>query len=233
MTRRALIWCGYVDRYTTWDFPGSVADIRLSVRAALARGVAPSDIWLFLGEQDLVPEEFLGNCVTAETTELRRVALEIAGVSNDEDCLLFVGANHGELNVGLVAQVTVPLDPFADDPDIEHLSPALLRECLDGIRGTQVLIVGACAAGVFLPLGDDARRSVYAACGPAEVTHVRGDEPPRDVFLETMLGRWAGIGHGADLPPERVPLRTAFGVACQHRRDRVTPLTRGNAFWPD
>lgn len=164
MTRRALLWCGWADPARVLDFPASVKDLDLAVRAARALGVRDMDMHAFLSHADLISDpEVSQHAATIDALE--RVVASLAREATADDALLFIATNHGE-QLGLLT--SGPVDEFSSDEDMpRHLSPAILRQCLDKIPGTQVMIFATCHAGGLSSLGAREPNSVgLLRCGP-------------------------------------------------------------------
>jgi hypothetical protein len=239
--KRAFIWCGVVrgEKKDHWDtdFATSVHDIDLTVAAARALGVQGRDIWVFGCRDDLLPHGFTGTYLPATIDHLARVAADLAAASQEEDRLLFLATNHGDVD-GLV-QYTPPFDPYADAPldPPDRLTPEQLRRHLDLIRGQQVVIIGACHAGTFLSIGEEARRLVLGACAPDRVIYSSNDPQPRTPFIDEFLAHWAGVTLNSLAPPPRQSLDQAFAfvLASPPRRPRtgepIKPERRGSAAW--
>ncbi len=169
----------------------SRSDIELAVRAARQRHVRPQDIWAFVCDHELLPEDFAGQVHPANVAELQAVMGSLARIATDADHLLWIATNHGEHD-GLLVQ-SEPLDELADEDEPPRLSPDLLRQSLDALPGQQIAVIAACHAGIFLPLASE-RRVVLASCGAGSAYRAsRSTEPPCSPFLCDMLSHCAGV----------------------------------------
>ena len=238
MRRRALLWCGWADPARVFDFPASVKDLDLAVRAARALGVRDNDMHAFLGHADLISGVDVSQTV-ATLEALERVVTRLAHEATADDALLFIATNHGERQ-GLLT--SAPVDEFASDDEVSrHLTPATLRQCLDRIPGTQVLILATCHAGVFLPLAQE-NRAVLASCASDQVYLVQ-DDPPCSPFLIELFKAWCSIelpGYQTVFSSDVLELDAAFlqaelqlsQGAYPPEYKRLKPLRQGTARWP-
>lgn len=242
MTRRAFIWCGQVrgDGREN-DFPVCVQDVELACRAARRLGVPPTELWAFVSRHhDLLPQGFPpAQHRDATVAELRQVAAAIARVSSPDDALLFVGANHGDRDLGLIVS-TPPPDPLRDElPEApEPLTPEALASCLDSIAGQQILLIGACYGGVFCRIAQEQRRAVLTACDDTEVWSERRSDAWCSAFLAPIFEWWTGEMMGGAPPVERLPLDDAFERVRKGFRQTtsqgvaIVPRRAGTARWP-
>jgi len=249
MRRHALLWCGWwrpqrprhrLDRSPQridLDFPASVRDLDMAVRAARALGVRSDDIHAFVCREDLLPPDFsLSQQHPATIEELRRVTATIARQSSADDALLFVATNHGAKK-GLLT--SAPVDEFDEDPTAQLLTPSELANCLDPLPGQQVLLLAACYAGIFRSLGSTNRRAVLTACTENQTYWVQAD-PACSPFLLEMFQTWCGVGlQDIVRPPLATDLATAFAQAEQRLTQEYDPeyrnfqpLLQGSASWP-
>jgi len=238
VTRRALLWCGWADPARVLDFPASVKDLDLAVRAARALGVRDMDMHAFLSHADLISGPEVSQ-YAATIDALERVVASLAREATADDALLFIATNHGE-QLGLLT--SGPVDEFSSDEDMpRHLSPAILRQCLDKIPGTQVLIFATCHAGVFLPLAHE-NRAVLASCAADQVYLVQED-PPCSPFLIEFFKAWCSIelpGYQTVFSEGVLELDAAFLQAEQRLSQgdypaeykKLRPLRQGTARWP-
>jgi len=238
VTRRALLWCGWADPARMLDFPASVKDLELAVRAARALGVKDRDIHAFLGHADLISGVEVSQDA-ATLAALERVVARLAREATADDALLFIATNHGEQQ-GLLT--SGPVDEFSSDEEVpRHLTPAILRQSLDRIPGTQVLILASCHAGVFLPLAQE-NRAVLASCAADQVYLVQED-PPCSPFLIELFKAWCSIelpGYQTVFSEGVFELDAAFLQAEQQLSQgaypaeykRLRPLRQGTARWP-
>lgn len=239
MTYRALLWCGQADPARRFDFPASVRDLDLAVRAARKLGVRGEDIYAFLCRGDLLPEG-LGEShyYPATVRALERVLAQISRSASAEDALLFVATNHG-IQRGLITSATV--DEFAEEEGSELLTPQTLRQCLDRLPGAQVLAFATCHAGIFLPLGQ-AGRAVLACCA-ADQRYIVQEDPPCSPFLIELFKAWCGAelpGYETGFASKVAELSAAFAQAEQQLTSsaypaeykRLSPLMQGEARWP-
>jgi hypothetical protein len=237
--RRALFWCGWTDLKNPFDFPASVRDLELSVRAARTLGIADEDMHALVCREDLLPQGFAGSQSPATVRALERVLAEIAQSATPDDALLFVATNHGERR-GLLTKAEV--DEFAEEDEIQLLTPQLLEQALNGVPGRQVLIFAVCRAGIFLPLGQRQDRAVIAACSEDEKYLVQKD-PECSPLLRELFRSWCGVelpGYEIDFSQGLRELGAAFAQAelrigssdypPQHRR--LKPLLQGTPLWP-
>lgn len=239
MTRRALLWCGWANPSRKLDFPASVKDLELAVRAARALGVSDRDIHAFVGHEDLLSPEQVASQHPATPEALARVLSMLARGATAEDALLFIVTNHGERQ-GLLT--SGPVDEFAsDDEGPRFLTPELLRRFLDEVPGTQVLILATCHAGIFLPLARE-NRAVLASCA-ADQRYLVQAEPPCSPFLIEIFKAWCGTelpGYESRFSRDIVDLDAAFLQAEQQltrgayssEYERLKPLRQGVARWP-
>jgi hypothetical protein len=206
------------------------SDIELAIQAACRRQVRPEDIWAFVCDPGLLPETFTGHVDHATVAALQAAMESIAQVATREDHLIFIATNHGTAQ-GLVIE-TEPSDEFTeDDGEPEFLSLPVLQRCLEPIPGQQILVIGTCHAGIFLPLGS-ARRTILAVCGadkPYEFDFSELD-PPRSPFLYELLSRWAGVSLANYAVPEPTSMLEAFRVI---ESDFPGCDSAGDASWPD
>lgn len=239
MTRRAFLWCGYVKPPVAnrrggasfdYDFPASVHDIDLAVRAALALGVERDEIYAFVCRDDLLPPDFGDHRYEATTTALERVISSIAHRAAANDPLLFVASNHG-LREGLLT--SAPVDEF-DEVTPQLLTPGALEKHLSPLTGPQVVIVATCHAGAFLRLATRPNRLVLAACAEDETYYVEDEESPHSPFLLKLLGAWCGIVPRNAPPVAQQPLDEAFSATEQQlvSTGRTRPHRSGRVAWP-
>ena len=249
MSRHALLWCGWwrpqrpqhrLDRgpqRIDLDFPASVRDLDMAVRAAKALGVRSEDIHAFVCRDDLLPQDFdESHQHPATIEELRRVTAAIARQGSPDDALLFVATNHGAKR-GLLT--SAPVDEFDEDPTAQVLTPSALASCLDPLPGQQVLLLAACYAGIFRTLGSDNRRAVLSACSEDQTYRVQAD-PACSPFLLEMFQAWCGVGLQDNVRPRlATDLATAFAQAAQRLTQEYEPefrnfrpLLQGSASWP-
>ena len=237
MRRSALLWCGQANPNGRFDFPASVRDLDMSVRAARALGVADENMHALVCRDDLLPPEFGPSRHPATVAGLKQATSMLAVDANPGDTLLFIATNHCDRR-GLLTAAEV--DEFADDDGPQLLTPQLLAQHLDPLPGAQVLIFAVCHAGIFLPLGERANRLVLAACREDEAYYVQ-EEPICSPFLLELFGAWCGIepaGYEARFSSSIVALSTAFTQAEERlanhpdRLNRLKPIRQGTASWP-
>jgi hypothetical protein len=239
VTRRALLWCGWANPARKFDFPASVRDLELSLRAARALGVRDEDIHAFLGHEDLLHPGLAVSQYPATVEALERAVKGLARGANADDALLFIATNHGEHH-GLLT--SAPVDEFAsDDEGPRLLTPEVLRRCLDDVPGTQVLVFATCHAGIFLPLARN-ERVVLASCAEDQRYLVQAD-PPCSPFLIELFRAWCSTelpGYETRFSPSIAELDAAFLQAEQQLSSgeypaeykRLKPLRQGVAHWP-
>jgi hypothetical protein len=238
MTRRALLWCGWANPARKFDFPASVRDLDLSLRAARALGVRDEDIHAFLGHEDLLSSGLAVSQYPATVDALERTVKGLARNADVDDALLFIATNHGEHH-GLLT--SAPVDEFSDDDGPQLLTPEVLRQCLDGLPGTQVLVFATCHAGIFLPLARE-ERVVLASC-TEEQRYLVQEDPPCSPFLIELFRAWCGTelpGYETRFSPSITDLDAAFLQAEQQllsgaypaEYKRLKPLRQGAAHWP-
>lgn len=250
MTCRAIIWCGAITnprapslrprkterrRDKALHHRPAVEraifqnDIELAIQAAHHRQVRPENVWAFVCDRDLLPEDFAGQVHHATVAALGAAITTIAQIATADDHLIFIATNHG-VPEGLLVE-SKPFDDLAEDVDEPVLlSPERLQQSLDTIPGQQIVVIGACYAGIFLPLAN-ACRAILAVCG-AQKTYGNDREPhpPRNHFLYELLSRWAGVSLANLAVPERVPMAKAF-LAIKADFDGCD--SSGDARWPD
>ncbi len=239
MTRRAILWCGWAVPSRPLDFPASVRDLDLAVRAAQALGVRQEHIHAFLGHEDLLTPGLAVSKHAATVEMLERVMAGLARGSAKDDALLFIATNHGERQ-GLLT--SAPVDEFADEESTPRLlTPEVLRRCLDGVLGTQVLVFATCHAGLFLPLAREGR-AVLASCS-AEQRYLVQQEPACSPFLVELFKAWCCTelpGYETRFSNAISELEAAFIEAEQRLTSdaysaeykRLKPLREGVASWP-
>lgn len=251
--RRAILWCGHVRRPTfardaegrrrevgdtllaADDFRIQVNGLELAFRAAEVLGVPENEVYACLVRPDLAPQSLRTDVFEATVAGLRRLASRIGPRSKPDDALLFVTVNHGSRDGCLVT--ADPMDEFAADdaPPPPRLTPAVLDECLRPIAGPQVIIVATCFSGAFLPLANDPRRAVLAACPANEEYTVTRAEGTCAAFLDELFGAWCGVAHSDDVPTARLALNDAFEQAKKRLAGIVplnVPLWAGANVWP-
>jgi hypothetical protein len=111
----------------------------------------------------------------------------------------------------------------------------VLDNCLRQVAGPQVIVIATCFAGAFLPLAQDPRRAVVAACSATDEYHVLREDGSCSAFLDELFGAWCGVTHSDAIPTARMPLDEAFVEA--KRRLAMTPslnvpLYAGMNVWP-
>jgi hypothetical protein len=238
MTRRAILWCGWAVPTRKLDFPASVRDLDLAVRAAQALGVRLENIHAFVGHEDLLA----GLAVSQYPATVEALEREVARLTRDstaDDALLFIATNHGERH-GLLTSARV--DEFADEEETPRLlTPEVLRRCLDGLMGTQVLVLATCHAGIFLPLAREGR-AVLASCS-ADQRYLVQEEPACSPFLVELFRAWCCTelpGYEKHFSSNVSELDAAFIQAEQQLTSnayspeykRLKPLREGLASWP-
>ncbi len=248
--KRAILWCGQIRRAVNMrnskgrveergdfllpldDFTIQANGLELAFRAALALGVPASEIYACLVRDDLRPPELGTPVLGATLADLQRLASRISKKSTTADALLFVAVNHGSTNGLATAQAVV--DEFDDDCET-ILTPNALGECLDTIRGMQVLVLSTCYSGTFLPLGKPDARLVLTACSADEVHFIgRGDEKWCS-FLDMFFGAWCGCSLSDAVPRSKSPPTEAFETAKQRLKAaafRSSPMAAGSIRWP-
>jgi hypothetical protein len=263
MTRRAILWCGHVretrrildaegnlrpltdaeararglDDDTLLpadDFKIQVNSLELSFQAARALGVAVGEIHACLLRDDPRPPELRTRPRPATVDALRSLVQEVHRRATPEDALLFVAVNHGVRGEGL-ATSDPPADELEDEPQRALLTPEKLDECLRPLAGPQVLIVSACYAGQFLPLGRRPDRMVLAACSAEEPYLVQRHDCAWPAFLDELFGAWCEVALWDGVPRAKLPLPDAFDRAEQRLRGagaRNIPLREGVVRWP-
>lgn len=248
MTRRAILWCGHVRpagaRYPLGrsmsdaagfpdcDFPASVNDLELGFRSARELGISVKDIHPLVCDPDLLPSELSSRSLPATLESLENVLARIRRAALPEDALLFVATNHG-CPEGLLTSTPVDELDELDGPVL--LSPEHLGGALDSIPGAQVIIVAACHAGIFLPLGGPPDRTVLASCAADLVYRVHREERSCSPFLVELFASWCGVALWDDVVTARHPLGEAFTraqarLAGEHRT--AVPLVNGPCAWP-
>lgn len=238
MTRRAILWCGWAVPTRKLDFPASMRDLDLAVRAAQALGVRRENIHAFLGHEDLLAGLAVSQ-YPATVEALERVVAGLRHGSTADDALLFIATNHGERH-GLLTSALV--DEFADEEETPRLlTPEVLRRCLDGLMGTQVLVLATCHAGIFLPLARDGR-AVLASCS-ADQRYLVQEEPACSPFLVELFRAWCCTelpGYETRFSNDISELDAAFIRAEQQLASnaysaeykKLKPLREGLASWP-
>jgi hypothetical protein len=239
MTRRAILWCGWAVPTRKLDFPASMRDLELAVRAAQALGVRQEDIHAFLGHEDLLTPGLAVAQYPATVEALERVVAGLTRGSSADDALLFIATNHGERH-GLLTSALV--DEFADEEVTPRLlTPAVLQRCLDGLLGTQVLVLATCHAGIFLPLARQGR-AVLASCS-ADQRYLVQEEPACSPFLVELFRAWCSTelpGYETRFSSDISELDVAFLRAEQQLTSdaysveykELRPLREGLASWP-
>jgi hypothetical protein len=239
MTRRAILWCGWAVPTRKLDFPASVRDLDLAVRAAKALGVREADIHAFLGHEDLLTPGLAVSQYPATVEALERVMAGLARGSTEDDALLFIATNHGERH-GLLTSALV--DEFADEEATPRfLTPEVLRRYLDGFLGTQVLVLATCHAGIFLPLGREGR-AVLASCS-ADQRYLVLEEPACSPFFVELFKAWCCTelpGYETRFSSDISELDAAFNQAEKQLTSdayaaeykALKPLREGVASWP-
>lgn len=239
MTRRAILWCGWAVPTRKLDFPASVRDLELAVRAAQALGVRQEDIHAFLGHEDLLTPGLDVSQYPATVEALERVVAGLMRGSTADDALLFIATNHGERH-GLLTSALV--DEFADEEATPRLlTPEMLRRCLDGLPGTQVLVLATCHAGIFLSLARNGR-AVLVSCS-ADQRYLVQEEPACSPFLVELFRAWCCTelpGYETRFSSDISELDAAFIRAEQQLTSdaysaeykELKPLREGLASWP-
>jgi hypothetical protein len=198
MTKRAILWCGQMRRpnlgrdefgrtrevgdplLASDDFKIQANGLELAFQAALSLGVTNDEIYIFVCDSELLPQRFHGASYQATVLELQRVILGIAGRAARGDALLFIAVNHGTPGGLLTSE---PVSELDDESPITLLTPDALDHCLRPFQGQQVLVIAACYAGSFLPLGS-ADRAVLVSCAPHETYKI-----PREGTAWSALSR--------------------------------------------
>lgn len=261
MTKRAILWCGHVERprfrrdefgrlTESSDDPAKAADdfkiqangLELAFSAACALGVSPRDIHACLVDEDLKPRELLTGPHRATVADLRRLTGTMKADARPGDPLLFIAVNHGEQG-GLLTAEPVPLDEFEEAAPSAPLTPAILDECLGPLTGPQVIIIAACYAGAFLPMGEGrVDRVVLASCS-LEKYHVRREGCAWSAFLDELFGAWCSSALSDAVPTQRLLLDQAFEHAYKRLASEKEnaadpekiqlPRRAGLVSWPD
>jgi hypothetical protein len=212
-------------------------DLDLAVRAARALGVRAEDIHAFLGHEDLLTPGLAVSQYPATVEALERVVARLARDSTADDALLFIATNHGERR-GLLTSALV--DEFADEEVTPRwLTPEVLRRCLEGLAGTQVLVLATCHAGIFLPLAREGR-VVLASCS-GDQRYLVQEDPPCSPFFVELFKAWCCIelpGYVTRFSSGISELDAAFLQAEQQlgaypaSNEQPKPLREGAASWP-
>ena len=110
MTRRAILWCGYVkspvppravptehgEDFPDCDPAASINDLEIAFAGARELGVPRHEIHACVCDPALLPRRLETPWRPSTVAELRRLTGEMARRAAPEDVLLFVATNHGE-----------------------------------------------------------------------------------------------------------------------------------------
>jgi hypothetical protein len=207
--------------------------LELSFQAALALGIAPEEIHACVIRDDLLPQGFdVRRNHPATVDGLRRLVRSFALRAKPEDALLFIAVNHGNRSALATAD---PVDEFSDARVAPQLTPAVLDDCLKPLRGSQIVVVATCYAGIFLSLEKRDDRAVLVACAAEEAYLVSREDCAWPAFLDELFGAWCECSLSDAVPRTRLSLQEAFDRAQRRLADENAPnlpLCAGAAAWP-
>lgn len=183
-------------------------DLEHAVAAARNLGVKAGDMYAFVCSPDLIPAGYLGERHLPTSSVFEQTMDRLASIGTGDDSTLFFATNHG-VQDGLLTSAHV--DEF--EPEAPRLlTPEALGQAMNRLPGAQVLIIAACYAGVFLPIGQEDRRLVLAACGHDEIYYAGGVKAWA-AFPAELFRAWCGLNLDGGECPDRMDPGDAFDFA--------------------
>jgi hypothetical protein len=249
MTRRAILWCGYVkpplprpgSEASSWwsDAAASINDLEIAFRGARALGVPLHEIYACVCTPEVLPQAFETRERPASVAALRSLTAEIARHAGPEDALLFVATNHGDerrLFVpekrdvrGLVTEPSVEelderslRDDDLDDPDEQSSTDLLTPETFAACFDPLpgAQVVVVAACHAGCFLGiGNQRRMVLTSCGADEKYWVDQEESSCSAFIAELFAAWCAVAPRDDIPADNMAPDEAFARSVRRLAD--------------